>query len=422
MQYDFPYDYLSWLDIPDDNLIGIFEAGQEKPSSPPDSVIRRALDNPVGAPMLSDIAGEFERVLILCDDNTRYTPAHLVLPHILGDLRQGGLSDDRIGILIASGTHRTMTGDELASKLGKAVVERFTIEQHTHDDTDELVPTGKRLKDVEFLVNRRLQDADLIIGVGNIVPHMYKGFSGGSNIILPGVSWENSIAAMHWLTLDTPLEKILGVRDNPIRALNDEVARRAGLNYIVNTIVNNNMDVLDVVAGDPIDAHRKGAEIASKVFTVDIPEKADIVIFDAYKNDLDFWQANKGLNPAFLCMKPGGVIIMVADCPEGICHNIPDIGRYGFRDVDTVMELYDKGMLHPIVAHFLLATHSIVTKHGRCISVTRGISREEAEHVGFIYAETPQEALEKAFSMKGSDASITILRHAGNICPRIANK
>ena len=422
MKYGFPYDYLSWLEIPDDNLIGIFEAGQEKPSSPPDSVIRRALDNPVGAPMLSDIAGEVERVLILCDDNTRYTPAHLVMPHILGDLRQAGLSDDRIGILIASGTHRTMTGDELAAKLGKAVVERFAIEQHTHDDTDELVPTGKRLKDVEFLVNRRLQDADLVIGVGNIVPHMYKGFSGGSNIILPGVSWENSIAAMHWLTLETPLDKILGVRDNPIRALNDEVARRAGLNYIVNTIVNNDIDILEVVAGDPVDAHRKGAKIASRVFTVDIPEKADIVIFDAYKNDRDFWQANKGLNPAFICMKPGGVIIMVADCPEGVCHNIPDIGRYGFRDMDTVMELYDKGMLHPIVAHFLLATHHIVAKHGRCISVTRGISREQAEHVGFIYAETPQDALEKAFAMKGRDASITVLRDAGTICPRIVNK
>jgi len=209
------------------------------------------------------------------------------------------------------------------------------------------------------------------------------------------------------------------VRDNPVRKLNDEIARRAGLNYIVNTIVNNDMEILDVVAGDPVEAHRKGAEIASQVFTVHIPEKADIVIFDAYKNDLDFWQANKGLNPAYICMKRDGVVIMVADCPEGVCHNIPDISRYGFRDVEKIMELYDEGMLHPIAAHFLIATHRVVTEHGRCISVTRGISRKQAEHVGFIYAETPQEALEKAFAMKGSDASVTVLRHAGNICPRI---
>jgi lactate racemase len=419
MKSRFPYDYLPPLEIPDKNLIGIYEAGQQKPTAVSEEIVKRSLDNPIGALPLAELAEEIERVLILCDDNTRYTPAYLVIPYIIDELHSGGVTDENISFLIASGTHRLMTESELIAKLGKSVVDKFLIEQHVHNDLEELVPVGKRMGDVEFLVNKRLRDADLVIGVGNIVPHMYKGFSGGSNIILPGVSGEDSIAALHWLSLESPVEDILGVRENPPRLLIDEVARKAGLNYIVNTIVNNDLEIIDAVAGDPVEAHRVGAKAASHIFSVDIPEKADIVIFDAYENDLDFWQANKGLNSAYVCLKPGGVVIMIADCPEGACNNVPDVGRYGFRDIRKIMELHEKGILHPIISHFLIATNRIIIEHSSCISVTRGISKEEAEHVGFIYAETPSDALNKAFLMKGPDATITVLRHAGNMCPRI---
>jgi len=420
MLYQLPYDYLLPLEIPDKNIIGIFEAGQEAPVLPPEKIIIRALENPIEAPRLSELAGGAKQVLILCDDNTRYTPAYLVLPHIIEELNTGDLTDDRIRILIASGTHRLMTREELTVKLGKSILENFIVEQHHHDVEEELIPIGEKIGDVEFFINRRLKEADLIIGVGNIVPHPNKGFSGGSNIVLPGVSGRtDAIGTMHWLGLDFPVEKILGVRDNIVRRLIDEIARKAGLNYIVNTIVNNDMEILDVVAGNPVTAHRKGAEIASQVFNVTIPGRADIVIFDAYGSDLDLWQANKGLNPAYICMKQGAVVILIADCPEGICHNIKEVQQYGFKDKNKLIELHNKGILNPIVSHFLISVHRIVIERGRCIIVSRGISREDAEHVGLLYAKTPQDALEKAFAMKGPEASVIVLRHAGNICPKI---
>lgn len=420
MQYQLPYDYLPPFEIPDVNLIGIFEAGQKKPASPPEKIIIRALNNPIGAPRLSELACGAKQALILCDDNTRYTPAYLVLPHIIEELHTGGLTDDRIRILIASGTHRLMTREELTAKLGKYTLENFTVEQHNHDVDEELVPVGKKIGDVEVFINRRLKEADLIIGVGNIVPHPNKGFSGGSTIVLPGVSGKSyAIGTMHWLGLNYPVEEILGVRDNIVRSLIDEVARKAGLNYIVNTIVNNDMEILDLVAGDPVTAHRKGTEIASRVFNVTIPRRADIVILDAYGSDLDLWQANKGLNPAYICMKQGAVVILIADCPEGICHNIKEIRQYGFKDKNKLIELHNNGVLDPIVSHFLISVHRIVIERGRCIIVSRGISREDAEHVGLLYAKTPQDALRDALVMKGTDASVIVLRHAGNICPRI---
>jgi len=419
MLYQFPYKYLPPLEIPDNNLIGIFEAGLEKPSAPAAEIVTRALRNPIGAPLLSELAREASSALILCDDNTRYTPAHLVLPHVIEELHRGGLSNDRIRILIAAGTHRDLTPDERIAKMGKSVVASHPVEYHRCTDQNELVSIGKKVGDVEFLVNRRLREADLVIGVGNIIPHSIKGYSGGGNIVLPGVSGSASIGVMHWRNLDFTTEEILGVRDNPVREMIDDTALKSGLRYIVNTIVNNGIEILDTVAGHPVEAHREGARRASRVFDVSIPRRADIVIFDSYKNDLDFWQAWKGLMPASVCMKPGGVVIIVAECCEGIAHNAPEAETYGFREIEKVRELCLTGRLHPIVGHLIITVYRAITEKGRGILVSRGISRERAEKVGFLYAGSPQEALEMAFGMKGRDASVIVLRHAGNIHPII---
>ncbi len=419
MEYRFPYDWLPSLSIPDRNLVGVFEAGLAKPDAPPDELLSRALAAPVGAPRLRDMAPASGHVLVLCDDNTRYTPAHLVLPHVIGELHAGGVGDDRIRLLIASGTHRNLSPAELDAKLGPDIAARYPVDQHIHDDPGELEPTGIVLDGVDFLVNRRLSEAALVVGIGNIIPHCIKGFSGGSNIVLPGVSGNDAIGAMHWRNLDCFGERILGVRENPVRELIDMVAEKAGLRYIVNTIVNNDMDILAAVAGHPVEAHRAGTRIASRHFTVNIPRRADIVIFDAYQNDLDFWQSTKGLIPAYVCMREGAVVIDVADCPEGICHNIPEVGQYGFKDLDAIMRLHESKTLHPVVTHNLISVHRVVTERGRCIMVSRGIEKRDAEHAGLLYAPSPRAALDKAFRMKGGSASVIVLRHAGNIRPAI---
>ncbi|MFC1650040.1 nickel-dependent lactate racemase [Candidatus Latescibacterota bacterium] len=421
MLYQLPYDYLPPFEIPDENLIGVFEAGLEKPSSPPEKIVRKALASPIGSPPLSDLAKNAKNagnVLILCDDNTRYTPAYLLIPHVIHELHAGGIPDERIRFLIAKGSHSVMTEEMLAAKLGASVLETYTVDQHFHDAAEELVPSGVEIDGVPILINRRLKEADLVIGIGNIVPHLVKGFSGGCNIILPGVSGGlDAIGKMHWQNHECPLEEVLGVYDNKARRLINTVAEKAGLDFIVNTIVNNDIEILDAVAGAPVPAHMRGAEIALRVFNVQVPEKADIVIFDSYGNDLDFWQANKGLNPAYICMKQGGIAIMIADCSGGICHNISEIQKYGFKDKNKILELHKKGIINPIVSQFLLSLHKMIIEDGSLIIVSRGISSDVVEHVGFIYAETPKDALQKAFGMKCADASVTVLKHAGGLRP-----
>ena len=417
MLYQFPYDYMPPLEIPDDNLIGIFEAGLERPSASSTAIVKHALENPIGAPPLTELARNAKKILILCDDNTRYTPANLVIPHVIEALNHAGVRNGDIRILIAAGTHRDLTREERVAKMGDGVVSNHLVEYHRCSEPCELIPIGKRERGVDFLVNRRLREADLVIGIGNIIPHSIKGYSGGSNIILPGVSGSESIGVMHWRNLDFTTEEILGVRDNPVREMIDDTAEKAGLNYIVNTIVNNDIEIIDAVAGAPIDAHREGARRAARVFEIPVPEKADIVIFDSYKNDLDFWQAWKGLMPASVCVKPGGIVINVAECREGFAHNAPEVERYGYREIEKVRDLCLTGKLHPIVGHHIITVYRVITRNGSGILVSRGISRERAENAGFIHAESTEEALAKAFSLKGKSASVLVMRHAGNICP-----
>ena len=121
-------------------------------------------------------------------------------------------------------------------------------------------------------------------------------------------------------------------------------------------------------------------------------------------------------------MKQDAVVIDVADCPEGICHNIPEVQENGFRDPDAIMNLHNRGVLHPVVTHNLISVYRVVTERGRCIIVSRGIRREDAEHTGLLYAETPAAALRTAFDMKGTDATVIVLRHAGNLCLLIQKK
>ena len=428
MLYQLPYDYLAPLEIPDKNLIGVFGGGSEKPSRPPKNIVRDALENSIGSPRLSELVKKknAEKILILCDDNTRYTPAHLVIPHVIEELHAGGIPntgsvpDEHIRFLIAKGTHSAMTDEALKAKLGASVVERYIVEQHNHDNPGELVPSGIEVDGIPILINSRLGRSDLVIGIGNIVPHLVKGFSGGCNIILPGVSGGlDAIGKMHWQNHDLPLENVIGIYDNKARRLINSVAEKAGLDFIVNTIVNNDMEIINAVAGAPVPAHMKGADIALDIFSVKIPERADIVLFDSYGNDLDFWQANKGLNPASICMKQGGIAIMIADCPRGICHNIPEIEQYGFKDKRKILELHTKGIITPIVSQFLLSLHKMIIENGNLIIVSRGISPKVAEHVGFIHSETPEDALDKAFEMKGKDAKVMILKHAGGLRPTV---
>lgn len=113
---------------------------------------------------------------------------------------------------------------------------------------------------------------------------------GGEKIIVPGVCGEITNSEMHWKRVDTPSHEILGKAENPIRASIDSLARKAGLDFIVNVILDGEGTIIGAVAGDMVAAHRAGCKIAAEVYSVNIQREYDILIADSFPFDVEFWQ------------------------------------------------------------------------------------------------------------------------------------
>ena len=245
--------------------------------------------------MLREIAAGKTNVLIVTDDNTRPTPVHRFISLVLKELEAAGVSREHISIIVALGTHRFMTREEMIAKLGKEIVDHYPVYNHDWKDTDNLEYLGDTEQGAPVWINKKVKAADLIIGIGGIMPIDICGFTGGGKILVPGLSGEKTVDEMHWTRIDVPSKSVIGKRDNPIRVSIDALARKAGLDFIVNVITDSTNTIVGAVAGDMIEAHRAGCDIALEVFGVKVSKEYDIVIADSYPFDIEFWQANKAL-------------------------------------------------------------------------------------------------------------------------------
>ena len=287
--------------------------------------LRQKLDRPIGCRPLKDQLSTRDRVLILVEDNTRNTPVKKILPVLLAYLERAGIPLANVEILTAPGTHRVMTEKELAEKIGEGIAHKVKVSQHDFQDPRAIADLGVVQvgpMQIPVQVNRKILEADFLIGVGDIVPHSDAGFSGGAKIVQPGVCGFATTAATH--IAGALLEEIpLGDIANPCRLGMEEVARQVKLRFIINVIKNYQNEVVEVVTGDFVQAHRQGVVTARKSFGVPIPALAEVVIVSSYPCDIDYWQAEKGLIAAYFAVRKGGIIIFVAPCPEGMEHNHP---------------------------------------------------------------------------------------------------
>lgn len=384
--------------------------------------IKRAIQNPIGHDGIQALAQKGKKTLIIVDDFTRTTPAYKILPMLVEELNKAGISDRNIKIMLAGGTHRCMRHEEVLRKIGKKIMKRFEILRHdieTVKNKDELVDLGKTTLGTPIAVNKHVIEAEIKIAVGQIVGHPLAGWGGGAKIIQPGVCGEETTWVTHWLLTKYKGEELLGVVDNPVRLEIEEVAKKVGLCFIVNTIQNSKREMVGVVAGDPIKAHRKGVEIAKKVYAVKVPAKAEIVFTDAYPHDIDMWQAVKGIYAAELIVKKGGTIILCAPCPEGVSSEHPALLEYGYIPADKVEELMNLGKIADRVGASDCARVGELLKEAKIVLYSK-ISKVDTLKLNFEYAETPQQAVDEALARYGSDAKILILRNAGDMVPMVS--
>ncbi len=242
MVFRFPYPDVPPLTVPDASLMGVFAAPEGRGCTEPDEMVRDALAAPIGSPRLADLLrtrrpGGARSVLVVVDDVSRPTPVRLVLPALLEEIRGAGVPDSGIEFLLALGSHRFMTAPEIEAKLGAKVAARYPVHNHDWKDPAACELIGRTAQGVDVWINKRVSRADLVIGVGRIMPIEICGFTGGGKILVPGVCGKLTNDDMHWTRMDVPDHLVVGRRDNPVRASIDALARAAGLDFIVNLIM-----------------------------------------------------------------------------------------------------------------------------------------------------------------------------------------
>ncbi len=423
MQITLSYPNVPPVDIPDANLLATLEPREIGSPRPVENLAEEALDHPIGAEALEKFVGPSSKVLVLVDDITRQTPAHALLPSVFRRLSQAGVTRQNITILIAAGTHSHMTKSELEVKLGAKTLEEFAVHLHYWKDESHLRHIGAASDGTPIRVNRMLGEVDFVIGIGQIVPHRVMGFTGGSTIVQPGVSGPEITGHTHWLSTQYPGSEIMGIVDNPVRREVQEIARLAGLRYIVNVVMDRKERVIHVVAGHPVEAHRRGSQHSLEIFGASLPELADIVVAESYPADYDLWQASKGLYSSELAVKPGGVVILITPCPHGVSIEHPEVEKLGYHTVEEVKQMVASRKITDLIgAAHLAHVGRVICDRARGIMVSSGIAPDTQKSIGFRPARTLADGLEMAFSMAGRDAKVAVLRQGGHVLPRVAAK
>ena len=421
MRIDFPYPD-SFVDVPEANLMGVYGLPEWTTDDSVASIVERALAQPIGTHRLREMVRSASSALIVCDDVSRPTPAHQIIPAVLEELRAGGL-EDRIEFLMALGTHRPMTEEEMQAKVGADVYARYPVHNHEWRNPEALETLGVTEQGIEVWINKRVAGADLVIGIGRIMPIEVCGFTGGGKILIPGCCGEVTNSEMHWERVGVDAGDVIGKRDNPIRAAIDTLARQAGLDFIVNVVMDARGAIIDCVAGDLVAAHRQGVHRARGYHEVKIPHEADIVVVDGYPFDIEFWQVNKAVDTAGLVVRQGGTVICVSPCHEGLSRSHADVLlQFGYRTRPEIEQLVLSGQIeHKVIGVHMMQVSDVAVAKATLYLVTCGISREEVERVGLRYAASPQEALEGAFALLGSDARVIVLRNAAEMLPIVGD-
>ena len=416
MKVIFPYKKVESFEISDDFNAQLFDLPNIKTALSSSEIVRQALDQPIESKKLCELAKNKQKILIVTDDIHRPTPVFDFIGTVLDDLYNAGIKDENIEFMMALGTHRPMTKKEMAQKLGSGITDRFKVHNHEWDNPNALEFMGNTDQDVPVWINKKLKEADLVIGIGAIMPIEVCGFTGGGKILVPGVCGEITNSEMHWTRVDVPHHEILGKAENPIRESIDKLARKAGLDFIINVIMNADQQIVKAVAGDMVHAHRAGCLLAVDVYGVEFNKEYDIVIADGYPFDIEFWQVNKALDTAGVIVKKGGVVIVVSPCYEGFSQTHNEMLEFGYLPIDDIKHLVSSGKItHKVVGVHMIQVSAVAVEKAKAILVSTGISEADAEKAGLMWAQTPQKAFEEALTLVGKKPSIAVLKNAARM-------
>lgn len=412
MKIEFGYGK-STLDfnIDDKNVIKVLE--QNCAECQPNEIgeIENALNNPIGTKMIGEIFKPGEKIVIITSDITRPMPTKKVLPVLIKRLSDAGCSLADITLVFALGNHRKHTEDERKYLIGEELYGKIKC---LDSDVSDYINMGESKAGTPYEIFTPVAQADRRICLGNIEYHYFAGYSGGAKAIMPGTSTPRTIQANHSrMVLDAARAGLID--GNPVREDIDDVEDLVHIDFIINVVLDEKKRILRAFAGHHILAHREGCRYLDSLYGVEIPYRADIVITTpgGYPKDINVYQAQKALDNAKHAVKDGGIIVFVAQCPEGLGEKVFE---KWINDSKSPEDTINK-----ICTHFELGGHkaaaiALVQRKAKIFMVS-DLEDKIVRKMFMTPFASIDKALRQAFKECGKDPGVIIMPFGGSTLP-----
>jgi nickel-dependent lactate racemase len=311
------------VELPDERTT-VVEPAYHAGAADERAVLREALRTPVAGPPLKHLARRGMKVAISMCDGTRAQPRDTMIPAVLEEL---GLPDEDIVILVATGTHRANTPEEIEAMLGRELAQRVAVVNHDARDPSTLTSLGVHGNGVPVHVNTRWVEADLRITTGFVEPHFFAGFSGGPKLVTPGLAGLETVLVLHDATRIGDPKATWGItHGNPVH---DDIRAAAGAappHFAFDVILNREQRIIEAFAGELGPMHEAACRAAERFAMRAVEARFDVVVTSnsGYPLDQNLYQAVKGMSAAAKVVKPGGLIVCAAECRDGF----PGHGSY----------------------------------------------------------------------------------------------
>ena len=412
------------VEIPDRNVMAVLLPTDVPALADVDGAVRAALARPMGTPRLSELAKPSSRVALLLDCWKRPTRHFMILPAVLDELHAAGVKDENIKFVFAAGVHRNATRAEEEAKLGE-FAGKYEVVHHNRNSPCTFVGITRKTANPVW-INSEAAKADLRVAIGNIGFNILAGYSGGGKMICPGISSYETINLNHRLDL-SPASMSGAIEENPVRGDLEEMARLAGLDFIVNVVHNRNGQVVHVVAGDPINAHRSGVEIAAHTYRKPIPERAHIYLASANPRYTVGGAPVDDLPWAVLmadrAVRPGGTMILAHHSPwpehpfvHANCRYFGECERAFMSarpDPEQVLLEVCRGELPGWISCIYKVSKIMTEKE--VMVVNPHFTEEGLRGSGWRYQKSIESALEAAFAKHGKDAKVLVAPFGGRM-------
>lgn len=403
--------------IPTRNFLGSIEPVEKPGVSDTRAEIEKALREPIGSKTLSDIVNSEHKVAIVVDDATRPAPSNLMVPPLLDELNMAGVKEENVTIIFGCGTHRAVTHEEAVRLLGEDVLNRVKVISHDYK-AEDLVYLGKTGKHgTKVYLNRIFAEADTKILTGDVCFHYYAGYGGGRKSVLPAVSGEEAIKHNHAMLLH-PQAKTGVLEGNPIHEDMVEAAKLAKVDFIVNVVINSEGEIVKAFAGDLEQVFYEGVKFVDEMCRAQVDRKADIVVVSSggHPADVNLFQAYTGVNNALEVVKRGGVIILVAECPEGHGNQVFYDWMVRFKDLRAVeREIKRRFVLGGHKAYYLMKALRKVQ-----IILVSSMPDYYASNVFKLKtARAVNDALNEAFNIAGKKAKVWAMPYGNFTLPEV---